>query len=260
MTDVPVEARPPDGLRVELEGPVVRVTLDRDDENLVSMAMCRCLTSLLLDPPEDARVLHLRSSRKAFCLGRDRGGAGVDELRAEASVLVELNQALSGAELFTVAEVSGAAAGFGAGLAALCDVSVASGSARFWFPEVEIGLAPTVVLAWLPQLVGRREAIRLTATAARVDGWEAAKLGLVTKAVAGADAVAQAAREEIDALLRHDPDAQREIKAFVRDTEGVARSVAEHLGVDRLALGALRTHASGHRSPTMREAPLAPST
>ena len=255
-----MEEPPPDGLRVELDGPVVRVTLDRDDENLVSLAMCRCVTSLLLDPPEGARVLHLRSSRRAFCLGRERGGGGADALRAEARVLVELNQALSGAELFTVAEVSGDAAGFGAGLAALCDFSVASGSARFWFPEVEIGLAPTVVLAWLPQLVGRREAIRLTATAARVDGWEAARLGLVTRAAGRADAVARMAREEIDALLRHDRDAQREIKAFVRDTEGAERSIAEDLAVDRLALSSLRARAREHRSSPTREAPLSSST
>ena len=35
---------------------------------------------------------------------------------------------------------------------------------RFYFPEVGIGLAPALVLAWLPRLIGERQAFWLTAT------------------------------------------------------------------------------------------------
>src|SRR3712207_6933355 len=47
---------------------------------------------------------------------------------------------------------------------AACDVSVAVASARIFFPEVSIGLAPALVLAWLPRVIGAREAFWLTAT------------------------------------------------------------------------------------------------
>jgi len=60
--------------------------------------------------------------------------------------------------LVTVTEVRGDAAGFGVGVLAACDVAVAEAGARFFFPEVGIGLAPAVVLAWLPRVVGEREA------------------------------------------------------------------------------------------------------
>ena len=228
-----------DGLRIAQEGRVLRVTIDRGDDNLMSMAMCETLTDLLRNPPHGCDVMHLRAPGRAFCLGRDRGGGDVDFLRHHAEILVALDRALAEGQLVTVAEVAGDAAGFGASLAALSDVSVAGSSARFWFPEIEVGLAPTVVLAWLPRLVGRREAFRLTATGMQVDGAEAARLGLVTRVVSD-DALAGEVQGEIDALLARPHGTHLEIRAFLSETAHLDRATVDRMAVDRLVLASLR--------------------
>ena len=102
-------------------------------------------------------MLVLRSAGEAFCLGRERTAATAHELPGEVDTLVAVNDALSRSPLVSVAVVAGDAAGFGVGLAALCDVAVAADTARFSFPEVGIGLAPTLVLAWLAGTVGAHD-------------------------------------------------------------------------------------------------------
>lgn len=231
-----------DGLELTLDhgGRVLRATIDRGDDNLMSMAMCETLTSLLRRPPEGCEILHLRASGPSFCLGRDRGGTDIDVLRHQAATLVGLNRALADGQLVTVAEVAGDAAGFGVSLAALSDVSVAAPEARFWFPEIEAGLAPAVVLAWLPGLVGRQQAFRLTATGEKVDGAEAAMLGLVTRVAGSVVSLAEEVASEVEALLAHPHRAHLEIRAFLAETAALDQASVDRLAIERLVLGSLR--------------------
>ncbi|MHB8504760.1 MAG: enoyl-CoA hydratase/isomerase family protein, partial [Acidimicrobiales bacterium] len=157
----------------------------------------------------------------------------------EAETLVALNRALREGRLLTVAEVGGDAAGYGVGLAALCDLSFAAPAARFWFPEVEAGLAPTVVLAWLPTVVPRSHAFRLTATGARIDGREAARLGLVTEVARSEADLPRLVASEIDALLRCPERAQGEIRSFLRDAEPADAASVDRMAVDRLVANSL---------------------
>lgn len=235
-----------EGLGIRQDGPVVEVTLRRGEANLMSMEMCRALTQLLLYPPAGARVMHLRSGAPAFCLGRDRGHAGEDGLREEAETLVGLNRALSAGELVTVAEVAGDAAGYGVGLAALADLSFVAPTARFWFPEVGAGLAPTVVLAWLPRLIGRSRAFWLVASGAKIDGRKAVELGLFTGAPESSEQLPELVAGEIEGLLRHSALPQREIRAFLNETLGAGLDTLDELSVDRLVANSLRLGQASH--------------
>jgi enoyl-CoA hydratase/carnithine racemase len=125
----------------------------------------------------------LRANGSVFCLGREWAGATPGELRVETKVLVGVQRALSKTPLVTVAEVPCDAAGFGVGLLAACDVAVAVADARFWFPEVGIGLA--LVLAWLPRTVGERQAFWLTATGEKISAARALELGLLNSVADG---------------------------------------------------------------------------
>ncbi|MGH9087198.1 MAG: enoyl-CoA hydratase/isomerase family protein [Acidimicrobiales bacterium] len=236
------------GLSLDRDGRVLRATIDRGDDNLMSMAMCEALTGLLLEPPEGCHVLHLRATGPNFCLGRDRGGRDVDLVNGQATTLVALNRALAEGELVTVAEVAGDAAGFGVSLAALCDASVAAPSARFWFPEIDAGLAPAVVLAWLPRMIGRGQAFHLTATGAKVDGGEAARIGLVTKVAKGDGSLAEETEGEIAALLSHPRRAHLEIRAFLAETAALDQPTVDRLAIDRLVLASLRLAAEAAKA------------
>jgi methylglutaconyl-CoA hydratase len=233
------------GVGIVTDGAVLHVTLERPPGNLISMELCRAIMDLLYAPPPGVRVMHLRARGASFCLGRDRRAKDAEGLRAEAEALVGLNEALSSGELVTVSEVAGDAAGYGVGLAALCDLCFAAPSARFWFPEVEAGLAPTVVLSWLPSLVGRSHAFRLAASGTQVDGRQAADLGLVTAVAAHIDDLPLLVESEIGALLRHDAAPQREIRAFLRDTVDAGSSTLERMSVERLVSASLRLRRPG---------------
>lgn len=228
----------PEGLRIETTNGVATATLDRPPGNLLTGAICRTLTDLLLHPPPELHVLRLRAEGPVFCLGRERVAEDVRSLRDEVDALVQVNLALRDSSIVSVAEVHGDAAGFGVGLAALCDVTVAAAAARFWFPEVEIDLAPTVVLSWLPRLVGTKTAVHLTATGRSIDAAEAARLGLVTSVTDAAE-LTSVVDAEVERLRGLSPRVHGEIKRFVAETADLTCDQAYVLATERLVLGSM---------------------
>ena len=230
-----------DGLQVSgpIDG-VVTVRLDRPPGNLLTMSVVRALADLLDAPPEGAHVLRLTTAGDAFCLGRERAGSSPGALREESLALVGLHRALRRTRLVTVAEVDGDAAGFGVGLLAFCDVSVALASARLSFPEVGIGLAPAVVLAWLPKVVGEREAFWLTATGEEITADRALALGLVSAVTPSVDELRVEVDRRIDVLRRRSPRVHAEIRSQLAAGRGLSEEQALELSVDRLVVAAQR--------------------
>lgn len=228
-----------DGLEATVDDGVVSVVLDRSPDNLMTQAMCRALTGILHEPPPDAHVLRLAARGPVFCMGREREAETPEALRQEVRTLVALKRALTASPLVSVAAVSGDAAGFGVGLAALCDVSVAAPQARMSFPEVTIDLAPAVVLAWLPRLVGRRHAFLLTATGEPVTAARAAELGLVTTVAPSLEALPAAVDDVVTALRSRSPRVHGEIKSFLAATEGASQDAAYALAEERLIVGSM---------------------
>jgi enoyl-CoA hydratase/carnithine racemase len=226
------------GLVLSRESQEVLVAeLSRPPDNSFTKEMCQELSSVLAAPPDGARVLRLRGQPGVFCRGRDRSRDGLEGARATVAALTSVNRGLLESRMVTVAEVDGEAAGFGVGLAALCDVTVASDRSRFWFPEVTHGLAPALVLSWLPQVVGRRQAFWLTATGAPLDASSARALGLVNR-VCSPERLQEVASEMVGSLLRHPAAVQAEIKRDLRDFQDPSGTVAK-MAADRLLLGAL---------------------
>jgi methylglutaconyl-CoA hydratase len=219
---------------------VVLVELDRPPGNLFTVDLCRRLASLLDDPPAGAHVVRLRAVGDAFCLGREREGVTPSELRGEAQVLVDLMRALRRTRLVTVVEVQGAAAGFGVGVVAACNVAVALDTALLSFPEVGIGLAPALVLAWLPRVVGEREAFWLTATGEAVTAARALELGLVNTVVASPDQMRKDVDGRIAALRSRRPRVHADIKDMMRMFAGVGDDAALDASIDRLVVGSMR--------------------
>jgi methylglutaconyl-CoA hydratase len=219
---------------------VVTVELDRPPGNLFTVDLCRQLVQLLEQPPAGAHVLRLRAAGDAFCLGREREGSTPAELREEVGVLVALTRALRRTRLVTVAEVQGDAAGFGVGVIAACNVAVAVEGARFSFPEVTIGLAPALVLAWLPRLVGEREAFWLTASGEAVPAARALELGLLNGVVANAEELAKDVDDRIGVLRSHSPRVHADIKDMLRLFAGASDDDVLDLSIDRLVVGSMR--------------------
>lgn len=228
-----------EGLTAEVSDGVLEVVIDRGHDNLFTMSMCDHLSRLLSDPPQGAHVLRLRAKGPTFCLGRERAGETVSDVRQETLSLIGLNTAIGASPLVTVAELAGDAAGYGVGLASLCDLVIAAPSARVWFPEVSIDLSPSVVLTWLPRLVGPKQAFILTATGERIDAKRAAELGLVTEVSHDDAGLEELTTRRIAALRRWSPKVHTQIATFLRSTSDMTEAQAYNLASERLITGSL---------------------
>ena len=221
---------------------VVVAELDRGPDNLWTLADLRELVAVLENPPEGAHVLRVRSVGEAFCLGRERGGTSTAPgvVRGEAETLVAVTRAFRRTRLVTVAEVQGDAAAFGVGVLAACDVAVAVADAKFYFPEVAIGLAPALVLAWLPRKIGERQAFWLTATGEKITAARAAELGLLNGVVGSAEELRKDVDDRVALLRARSPRVHADIRDMLRAFGAVGDDQALDMSIDRLVVGSLR--------------------
>lgn len=237
-----------EGLRLETAGDTLEVVIDRGHENSFSApmmdALCDAIDQASLS--EEMRFVHVRAQGPNFCVARDRGGRTPDELRAEATRIVRVNETCRTTPLTVVAEVQGPAAGFGAGLVASTDLAVASDAMTLSFPEILAGLAPTVVIGWLGFTLPAKPAFEMVATGRKMGADEALRWGLVTEVVA-AERLGSRTQERLDELRAMSAPGLREIKRFLAQVRGLDPAAAARASIDPLVLAALRMRASdGH--------------
>ncbi len=236
-----------DDLRIERDGHTLVATADAGDENTYSPAMIAALgdaiTAAAADP--ELRFVRLRARGPAFCLGRGappasgNGKPSPDAIRGLAGGIVRVNELLQTTPLVVVAEVQGDAAGFGAGLVGNADVAVAADGARFSFPEILGGFAPSIVMSWLTENVPRKRAFEMVATGAWVDAPTALRDGLLTEVVP-ADRLSARVDERIAELAALSAPALRDVKTFFGRRRAMDPASAAQASVDSLVIGALR--------------------
>src|SRR5918999_2660570 len=237
-----------EGLVLERDEITLVATAERGEENLYSSQMIDALSEAVESPARDGlRFVRLRSRSPVFCVGRERTGQTPLELRAEAARIVRLNETLRTTPLTVVAEVNGDAAGFGAGLVAAADIAISGSAARFWFPEILGGLAPSIVISWLSKTVPYKVAYDLVATGDPVDAHTAQRLGLVTEVVENGG-VETAVDVRIKRLGDMSPGAIKEIKEFFVRIRGLDSGDSATASVEALALSAVRNRADTERS------------
>lgn len=167
------------------------------------------------------RVVLLRGTGKSFSAGADLGwmqrmaGYSREENVADAQGLARMLQAIDRCPRPTVAVVHGAAFGGGVGLAAACDIVVASEAASFSLSEVRLGLIPAVISPYVVAAMGERACRRYFLTAERFSAAEAMRLGLVHE-LAPADGLEAAVERMVRSLLDCAPGAQAEAKDLIR--------------------------------------------
>jgi 2-(1,2-epoxy-1,2-dihydrophenyl)acetyl-CoA isomerase len=155
--------------RVEREGAVATVTLDRPDAlNAQTRASRRALARDLraLSADVAVRCVVLTGAGRAFCAGQDLREedalANVDETVRE--TYVPIIEALVGMPKPVIAAINGAAAGAGLSIALACDVRYLAEDAVLMMAFSNIGLVPDSGGSWfLPRIVGYARAFELAA-------------------------------------------------------------------------------------------------
>lgn len=204
------------GVRIERAGDVLRMTLDNAAAGnaitgVMFDAMLAALTAEAARPA--ARVLHVRAEGDVFCMGRERAGRDEATIRAEVARLIAVKDAVRKSPLISVAEVQGNAAGFGVGLAVVCDFTVVAETAVLSFPEMRHGLPPAAIMAYLGRYALPRRIFPLLLLGQEFTASHAREIGLVTQVVSR-----DALRGEVDGLIARilamDAEAVRRCKAY----------------------------------------------
>jgi enoyl-CoA hydratase/carnithine racemase len=124
-------------------------------------------------------------------------------------------------EVPVVAAVNGAAIGAGLDLACMCDVRIASETARFAESFVKIGIVPGDGGAWLlPRIIGFSKASELALTGDIIDAEEARAMGLVSRVVP-ADALINEAQAVAKRIAANPPHAVRMTKRLLREGQAM---------------------------------------
>ena len=207
------------GLRVERDGPILRVTLAKPDRrNAFDAELIAELHEAVRDVG-DARVVLLSGDGESFCAGADvewqRSAIDLsfDENVEDAMRLFAMMQAIDGSPAPVVARIQGYALGGGSGLAAAVDVAIASNDAVFGFSEVKLGIIPAVISPFVLPKIGEGAARRYFLTGERFDARTALRIGLVSEV---ADDLDDAVDRVVADLLTSGPQAAREAKRLVR--------------------------------------------
>jgi methylglutaconyl-CoA hydratase len=169
---------------------IARITLNRPDKRnaLDSEIVAEIKDALARAARDDsARVVVIAGAGNDFCSGADLAAlrriseATVMENVADAQHLGELFLGMRRHPRPIVAAVRGRALAGGCGLATACDIILASQSAQFGYPEVNIGFIPAMVMAILRRSVSEKRAFELITTGEVITASAAADMGMINR-------------------------------------------------------------------------------
>ena len=207
---------------VEDSGHIRTITLNRPERrNAMTPEMQMELIAALEETASsDIRVLVLAGAGDAFCSGLDlsslksMGEKTAAEYRADAERIARLFLALYELPIPTMAAVHGPAIAGGAGLATICDFTLATPAAKFGFTEVRIGFVPALVSAFLALQIGGKHARDLLLTGRIIDAAEAYRIGLVNEVLAPEE-LNQRAQSLAETLIANSPQSLKATKGLI---------------------------------------------
>jgi isohexenylglutaconyl-CoA hydratase len=195
-------------LLLELHGGVLHITLHRpDSRNAMSLQMVAELRTVLAAVRDDraVRALVIGGAGGHFCAGgdiKDMASAraqGTEAYRVLNRAFGALLEEAQHTPQVLITVLQGAVLGGGFGLACVSDIAIADHQAQFGLPETSLGLLPAQIAPFVVQRIGLTETRRLALTAARFDGHQARRLGLVHFVEEDSQALA----ERLDEVLQH---------------------------------------------------------
>lgn len=183
---------------VSTDGPVGLITLNRPEAlNALNETITREISEAIatFDCAETIAAIVITGSDKAFAAGADIKeikDKTFSDVYAENFITAHW-EAASKARKPVIAAVSGHAIGGGCELALMCDIIIASETARFSLPETKIGVIPGAGgTQRLTKIVGKAVAMDMILTGRVLPAEEARAMGLVSRVVPAGTQVEEA--------------------------------------------------------------------
>ncbi len=174
---------------LDIEDHIATITLNRPDAmNALNDQLLRELADAMTAAQADPKVrcLVLTGSAKAFAAGADipmmKDKSFVDVFAGD--LFTDETQAITRVRKPVIAAVSGYALGGGCELAMMCDFIIASETAKFGQPEVNLGVMAGIGgTQRLTRFIGKSKAMDMNLTGRFMDAEEAERCGLVSRVV-----------------------------------------------------------------------------
>ena len=203
---------------------VATITLNRPEKrNAISFELIDDLQRALDEVSKsEATVLIVTGAGQAFCSGMDLDnlqallGRSPNENLEDSETMAQLFRSLYEFPKITIAAVNGPAIAGGAGLALLCDFTLAVPQAKFGYTEVRIGFVPAIVSTFLLRQVGEKQARDLLLTGRIFGAEEAARMGLVSEVVPAENLMVRAGQLAVR-LMENSPASLRATKQLLTD-------------------------------------------
>jgi len=175
-------------LLYEVDRGVARLTLNRPEKrNALNPELIAELKDAISNPEH---LILLAGAGADFCSGADLAGlhgmteAGVMDHMTSARAMADLFIAMRRHPRPIVAAVRGRALAGGCGLATACDIILAAESAKFGYPEVNIGFVPAMVMAILRRSVTDKRAFELVTSGEIIPAATALEIGMINRVFA----------------------------------------------------------------------------
>jgi len=187
-----------DPVLFERRGHVALLTLNRPDtRNALSGEEMFAAFEWIFDELNhdlSIRAAVLTGSGSAFCSGGNvaemKGRTGMfggtpEQITANYRTGIQrIPRAFEKLQVPIIAAVNGAAIGAGNDLACMCDIRIASSTARFAESFVKVGIIPGDGGCWLlPRVIGMARAAEMALTGDTIDAQQALRIGLVSSVV-----------------------------------------------------------------------------
>ncbi len=227
-------------LLYEVRDAVGTLTLNRPDKrNALNAELIEALKAGLTRAAQDPQVevIVLRAAGADFCAGMDLAQLqriaqlSLLENRADAASLAALYQQFRNTSKPVIAAVHGRALAGGAGLAASCDLVLATRSAQFCFTETRIGFVPAMVAAIARRNLTEKQAFEVLTLAKPFTAEQAFAYGFINR-VCDDDQLEPALSEFVNDVTRVSASAVQLTKSLLYQTDAMTFEQAIQLGAD----------------------------
>jgi methylglutaconyl-CoA hydratase len=224
----------------EVQDGIARITLNRPEKrNALNGELVGALREAIASSARHSqcRVVVISGAGTDFCSGADLAGL---EQSAQAGVLDNMADARNMAEVFLmmrshprpiISAVHGRALAGGCGIATACDIILASESAQFGYPEVNIGFVPAMVMAILRRSISEKAALELVVTGEIIPAARAHEIGLIHRVYPEAQFAAETAAYTLR-LAAKSPSAVMLSKRLLYNMDSMSFEAALTAGVD----------------------------